>query len=65
MNAEEAQEIWNMSDEELIDELTRPTDDQVYKLYLNSIALSRILKEMADRKSTRTYDNESESWEGE
>lgn len=48
MTTKQAQKIWNMSDDELANELSvyfdSPDNDMVYKLYLNSIALSRILR---------------------
>lgn len=46
MNTELAQDLLNMSDDELLDELTRPSGDLQYKLYINSIALIRILDKL-------------------
>lgn len=43
MTNEMAQEIRNMCTDELAYELTRPDNDVIDRLYLNSTALSRIL----------------------
>lgn len=52
MTTEQAQDLCNMSDDELLDELTRPTGDLEYKLYVNSIALIRILSKVCDMEES-------------
>jgi len=46
ITTELATDLHAMSDDELLDELTRPTADLEYKLYINSIALVRILERL-------------------
>lgn len=41
-----ATDLCNMSDDEVLEELTRPSSDLQYKLYINSIALVRILDKL-------------------
>lgn len=46
MTTQLAGELQKMSDDELMDELTRPTQDLEYKLYINSISHIRILAKL-------------------
>ncbi len=43
MNADIAQSLHDMPDEELVEQLLRPTNDLTWQIYLNSAALSRII----------------------
>jgi len=49
MTTELAGELLAMTDDELLDELTRPDSDIEYKTYINSIALIRILEALQER----------------